>query len=51
VKTSFVACAGKGYRWGRGRTGEARMVKRQRGYCKGSGQHTPREKVKETSGE
>lgn len=32
-----IPCAGKGFRWGRGRTGEARMVKRDCPACKGTG--------------
>lgn len=32
-----IPCAGKGFRWVRGRTGQAHMVKRQCQYCKGTG--------------
>lgn len=32
-----IACAGKGTRWARGRTGESHMIKRKCPYCKGTG--------------
>ena len=32
-----VTCAGRGYRWQRGKQGEARMVKRKCPVCKGTG--------------
>lgn len=35
-----VACAGKGFIWGRTNTIEkGRMAKRKCGYCKGTGEH------------